>query len=99
METLSEMTFSRGEPLELGYDKWTNQYFDNKAFLQNCVNYLLDDTDFLSLRNKKVSLPFLDKKIIEKDTTYWKSISFIIPLTTLILLGLVVRGWYRRQYS
>ena len=87
------------EPLELGYDKWTNQYFDNKAFLQNCVNYLLDDTDFLSLRNKKVSLPFLDKKTIEKDTTYWKSISFIIPLTTLILLGLVVRGWYRRQYS
>ncbi len=89
----------QGEPLELGYDKWTNQYFDNKAFLQNCVNYLLDDTDFLSLRNKKVSLPFLDKKTIEKDTTYWKSISFIIPLTTLILLGLVVRGWYRRQYS
>lgn len=81
----------QGEPLELGYDKWTNQYFDNKAFLQNCVNYLLDDTAFLSLRNKKVSLAFLDKKTLEKDITYWKLIAFVVPLLSLAILGLGIR--------
>ena len=89
----------QGAPTELGYDKWTNQYFDNKAFLQNCVNYLLDDTAFLSLRNKKVSLAFLDKKILEKEATYWKSIAFIVPLLTLTLLGLGVRFWYKKRFS
>ena len=89
----------QGVPTELGYDKWTNQYFDNKAFLQNCVNYLLDDTAFLSLRNKKVSLAFLDKKILEKEATYWKSIAFIVPLLTLTLLGLGVRFWYKKRFS
>ena len=89
----------QGEPLELGYDKWTNQYFDNKAFLQNCVNYLLDDTSFLSLRNKKVSLAFLDKKALEKDITYWKLIAFVVPLLSLAILGLGVRFWYKRRFS
>ena len=89
----------QGEPLELGYDKWTNQYFDNKAFLQNCVNYLLDDTNFLSLRNKKVSLPFLDKKNLEKDITYWKLIAFVVPLLYLGLLGIAVNWWYKRHFS
>ena len=89
----------QGEPLELGYDKWTNQYFDNKAFLQNCVNYLLDDTAFLSLRNKKVSLAFLDKKTLEKDITYWKLIAFVVPLLSLTILGLGVRFWYKRRFS
>ena len=89
----------QGEPLELGYDKWTNQYFDNKAFLQNCVNYLLDDTAFLSLRNKKVSLAFLDKKALEKDITYWKLIAFVVPLLSLAILGLGIRFWYKRRFS
>ena len=89
----------QGEPLELGYDKWTNQYFDNKAFLQNCVNYLLDDTAFLSLRNKKVSLAFLDKKTLEKDITYWKLIAFVVPLLSLAILGLGVRFWYKKRFS
>ena len=89
----------QGEPLELGYDKWTNQYFDNKAFLQNCVNYLLDDTAFLSLRNKKVSLAFLDKKTLEKDITCWKLIAFVVPLLSLAILGLGIRFWYKKRFS
>jgi gliding-associated putative ABC transporter substrate-binding component GldG len=89
----------QGEPIELGYDKWTNQFFDNKIFLQNCVNYLLDDTSFLQLRNKKVSLAFLDKKKLEKESNYWKSISLIIPLTFLLFIGLISKFWYKKRFS
>ena len=89
----------QGEPIELGYDKWTNQFFDNKAFLQNCVNYLLDDTAFLQLRNKKVTLPFLNKKTLEKEITYWKLIAFIAPLLLLSVIGIGLRFWYRKHFS
>jgi gliding-associated putative ABC transporter substrate-binding component gldG len=89
----------QGEPIELGYDKWTNQFFDNKAFLQNCVNYLLDDTAFLQLRNKKVTLPFLNKKALEKEITYWKLIAFIAPLLLLSVIGIGLRFWYRKHFS
>ena len=29
-------------PLELGYDKWTNNFYGNKECLINSINYLLD---------------------------------------------------------
>ena len=42
-----------GRPLELGYDKWTNNFYGNKEFLVNSINYLLDDTGLINIRNKK----------------------------------------------
>ena len=50
----------RGEPQTLGYDKWTGQSYGNKEFLLDCVNYLLDDTGLINIRNKFISLVYLN---------------------------------------
>nr|WP_314752919.1 gliding motility-associated ABC transporter substrate-binding protein GldG [uncultured Capnocytophaga sp.] len=84
-------------PLELGFDKWTNKYYDNKAFLQNALNYLLDDTEFLSLRNKKVQLAFLDKQKVAESVSSWQVKVFVYPLLLLILVMLSVLYFYRKK--
>ena len=84
-------------PLELGFDKWTNKYYDNKAFLQNALNYLLDDTEFLSLRNKKVQLAFLDKEKVAESASSWQIKVFVYPLLLLILVMLSVLYFYRKK--
>ena len=84
-------------PLELGFDKWTNKYYDNKAFLQNALNYLLDDTEFLSLRNKKVQLAFLDKQKVAESVSSWQIKVFVYPLLLLILVMLSVLYFYRKK--
>ena len=84
-------------PLELGFDKWTNKYYDNKAFLQNALNYLLDDTEFLSLRNKKVQLAFLDKQKVAESVNSWQIKVFVYPLLLLILVMLSVLYFYRKK--
>ena len=84
-------------PLELGFDKWTNKYYDNKAFLQNALNYLLDDTEFLSLRNKKVQLAFLDKQKVAESVSSWQMKVFVYPLLLLILVMLSVLYFYRKK--
>ena len=84
-------------PLELGFDKWTNKYYDNKAFLQNALNYLLDDTEFLSLRNKKVQLAFLDKQKVAESVSSWQIKVFVYPLFLLILVMLSVLYFYRKK--
>ena len=44
------------QPLELGYDKWTNKLYGNKEFLMNCVNYLLRrQLDLLTFEAKKLN--------------------------------------------
>ena len=84
-------------PLELGFDKWTSKYYDNKSFLQNALNYLLDDTEFLSLRNKKVQLAFLDKEKVAESANSWQIKVFVYPLLLLILVMLSVLYFYRKK--
>lgn len=83
-------------PLELGFDKWTNTFYDNKAFLQNALNYLLDDTDFLALRNKKVQLAFLDREKVAENQKNWKVKSFVYPLFFLLITMISIRFLYRK---
>lgn len=84
-------------PLELGFDRWTSKYYDNKAFLQNAMNYLLDDTEFLTLRNKKVQLAFLDKEKVAESARTWQIKVFLYPLLVLLIVMLLSGYFYRRK--
>ena len=86
----------RGRALELGFDKWTNSFYGNKEFLVNCVNYLLDDTGLINIRNKKVSIPVLDPQKIADTKQKWQLINTLLPVSLLLLLGLIY-SWYRKQ--
>jgi len=84
-------------PLELGFDRWTSKYYDNKAFLQNATNYLLDDTEFLTLRNKKVQLAFLDKEKVAESAKAWQIKVFLYPLLVLVIVMLLSGYFYRKK--
>lgn len=84
-------------PLELGFDRWTSKYYDNKAFLQNAMNYLLDDTEFLTLRNKKVQLAFLDKEKVAESARAWQIKVFLYPLLALVIVMLLSGYFYRKK--
>ncbi|NER11502.1 protein involved in gliding motility GldG [Muriicola jejuensis] len=84
-----------GRPLELGYDKWTNNFFGNKEFLVNCVNYLLDDTGLINIRNRKVVVPMLDPEKISEQKSRWKLINMGVPL--LFVLGITTLFLWRRK--
>ncbi len=88
-----------GQPLELGYDKWTNNYYGNKEFLLNCVNYLLDDSGLINIRSKEIAVAFLDKEKVVKDQTFWKSVNIGLPLLLLALFGFVFNWMRRRKFA
>lgn len=87
---------SSGRPLELGYDKWTSNFYGNKEFLINCTNYLLDDTGLLELRSKRVSIPLLDPEKIAAQKDKWRLLNIGLPLLLALVLGLGF-GWYRKR--
>ncbi len=80
---------SKGIPLELGYDKWTNNYYGNKEFLSNSVDYLLQDNNLLSVRTKEVRMPMLDKMKIYENYSYIQILALTIPIVIVILFGIV----------
>jgi gliding-associated putative ABC transporter substrate-binding component GldG len=88
-----------GQPLELGYDKWTNKMYANKEFLMNCVNYLLDDTGLINIRSKEVDLPLLDKEKVYEEYTYTQFLTVGLPLVLLLLFGIAITYLRKRQFG
>ena len=88
-----------GRPLELGYDKWTNNFFGNKEFLINCLNYLLDDTGLINIRNKKVTIPFLDAEKINDQKTKWQLINIGLPLCLTFIFGFLIHAVRKKKYG
>lgn len=88
-----------GRPLELGYDKWTSNYFGNKEFLVNALNYMLDDNGLINIRNKKVAIPFLDSTKIEAQKTKWQLLNIALPVVLTVIFGLGFNYFRKRKYG
>ena len=87
------------QPLELGYDKWTNKLYGNKEFMMNCVNYLLDDNGLINIRSKAVNLPLLDKEKVYTNYTVSQVITVGLPIVILGIFGLGFTYIRRRKYA
>lgn len=90
---------SKGQPLELGVDKWTNQRFGNKEFLLNAVNYLVDDTGLINIRSKTIKIDFLDKQKVYTEATKWQFINIVIPLVLLAIFGFIFNYFRKKKYQ
>jgi len=88
-----------GEPMELGYDKWTNAFYGNKEFLMNAVNYLLDDNGLINLRTKEVKLPLLDKEKVYNDYNYIRAGIVALPVALLVVFGFVFTYLRKKKYT
>ncbi|WP_445381989.1 gliding motility-associated ABC transporter substrate-binding protein GldG [Robiginitalea sp. IMCC43444] len=87
-----------GRPLELGYDKWTNNFYGNKEFLLNAVNYLLDDSGLINIRNKEVRIPLLDPEKIATSRGKWQLLNIGLPLLLIVLIGWGFNYIRRRRF-
>ena len=86
-------------PVELGYDQRSGNLYDNKDFLMNCVNYLLDDTGLINIRSKDLDLPLLDKEKVYENYTYIQFLTIGLPIVILAGFGFLFTFLRKRKYS
>ncbi|SHN14094.1 gliding motility-associated ABC transporter substrate-binding protein GldG [Flavobacterium xinjiangense] len=87
------------QPVELGYDQRSGNLYDNKDFLINCVNYLLDDNGLINIRSKDLDLPLLDKEKVYENYTITQFITIGLPILILALFGILFTFLRKRKYS
>lgn len=90
---------SKGKPQELGFDRWTGRSFGNKEFLENAVNYLLNDDGLINIRSKEVIIPFLNTQKVANEKTKWQFINIALPLVFLAIFGFVFNYFRKKRYS
>ena len=89
----------RNKPVDLSFDRDLKQPIGNKEFLENAVNYLLNDDGLINIRTKEVKLAFLDSEKINDQKTKWQIINIALPLIILGLFGIAFNYFRRKRYS
>jgi ABC-2 type transport system permease protein len=77
-------------PQALGYDRYARRVmYDNKEFLLNCMNYLLDDGALISVRSRSIKLRKLNEKVVldEKSSIQFKNAA--MPVLVIAVLGIL----------
>ncbi|SIT06467.1 protein involved in gliding motility GldG [Chryseobacterium gambrini] len=77
----------KGEPLPLGVDLLTNEQFGNEQFLRNALDYLLDDSNLMDLRNRNIEERLLDRQRITEEKNNWQWFNLLLPLVIIGILG------------
>ncbi len=90
--------WQQGHPLPLGYDRYTQTQFGNRDFMVNAVLYLTDDTGWMSLRQKQITLRLLNDQRARDQRVLAQVISIIVPLTLLAIIGIVVIIVRKKRY-
>ncbi|MDN3586448.1 gliding motility-associated ABC transporter substrate-binding protein GldG [Pedobacter aquatilis] len=82
-------------PLPLGFDRYTQRTYGNKALLLNIADYFTDDDNLIVLRNKEVKIRLLDKAKIKLEKTKWQVINIVFPLL-LLIFSAIFQHYYRK---
>lgn len=77
----------KGKPMPLGMDVLTQERFGNEQFLKNALDYLLDDSNLMELRNRNIEERLLDRYLINEERNYWQWFNLLLPLVIIGILG------------
>ena len=87
-----------GQPLPVGYDRYTQTQFGNRDFFVNALLYLTDDQGWINLRNKQLKIRLINKNIATNARLPLQLINVGMPLLLLAIFGVVFLWMRRRVY-
>ena len=94
---LNQVSGRDGSVFPLGFDRYTQRNFGNKALLLNIADFMSADENLIDLRNKEVRVRLLDKQLLRMQKTKWQLVNLILPL--LLLISFAIFQHYYRKYK
>lgn len=95
----NEVSMRTGQPQMLGLDGFSGYTFANQELIMNMVAYLADEGGVINARNKQVKIRPLDKEMIKNDRLFWQLMNLVLPLTLVILFGLLKIYLRKRKFG
>jgi len=94
---------SQGQPLPMGMNQYTmgTQYqyqFSNKEFVENCLEYLVNNSGLSEAKNKDYVLRLLNAKKVNEEKTYWLVFNIVVPVLLVFIFGIIYQWWRKQRY-
>ena len=90
---------AREGPLPLGYNRASGEYFANRSFLLNCMEYLTDKSGILEARSKDVKLRLLDKVRVKEEAAIWQWVNVGVPILLVLVFASAYTFFRKRKYE
>ncbi|MCM1168415.1 MAG: gliding motility-associated ABC transporter substrate-binding protein GldG [Bacteroides sp.] len=88
-----------GQPLPLGFDRYTRQMYGNGNFLVNAVHYLAGNREWIKLKPREVRLRLLDKAALEKQKKRYTVLNFALPIGAVLVFGLLFTVLRKKRFA
>ncbi len=95
----NQLHYSRGYPLPLGFDQYTEQSFGNKKFILNAIDYLTEGSELITIRSRDLKLRLLDNQYLKNNDLKWKLINVAVPPLMVIIFGLIYILFRKRRFT
>lgn len=92
---ISSAEFLNDIVFQLSSSLTQDRYFNTLQFVQNTVNWSVEDLDLLSIRSRGTSARIL-APLTESEQSFWEYVNYIVALLAVIGIGIV---WRIRQHN
>lgn len=94
----------KDQPLPMGVNSYTvgSQYeyqFANREFVENCIEYLVNDAGLSEAKSKDYTLRLLDPKKTNEQKNFWQILNLTLPVLLIIIFGIIYQWLRKRKYT
>jgi ABC-2 type transport system permease protein len=88
-----------GQPLPLGYDRFSGQTFGNSDFILNAIDFLADDSGILEARAREMRLRMLDRSRVNRNRTPIQVANVLVPVILVVSFGFARFVWRKQRFA
>lgn len=96
---LNEINPRTGNPVQLGYDPFTQYTFANEELLMNAMAWLTDENGLITTKNKTVKIRPLSRAALQQHKLQWQIINVVMPVLLLALSGWIYTWLRKRRFT
>ncbi|MCD6013328.1 MAG: ABC-type uncharacterized transport system involved in gliding motility auxiliary component [Flavipsychrobacter sp.] len=85
--------------IPMGYYYYTGDYYANRDFLLNCLEYLTDHSGILEARSKDVKQRLLDNARAKNEKSTWQFVNVAIPVVIILVFASAYFFFRKRKYE
>lgn len=92
------------QPIPMGMNPYTygtqREFpFANTMFVQNCLEYLVNENNLSEAKSKDYVVRLLDSKKVTDEKLTWQALNIAVPVAIVILFALLFQWIRKRRYS
>jgi len=92
------------EPIPMGMNSFTygtqREFpFSNRNFVENCLDYLIDEGGLNEAKAKEYKMRLLNVKKIEKEKLWWQLINLLLPMMAVVIFGFVFQYLRKHRFN